>query len=111
MPHGETTILNYLKSNNVEYIYQYKIRTENRTLLPDFYLPEYNTFIEFDGEQHHKAKDFFGGKEGLRKTQERDALKNAYAYENGVKMVRIPYCYLNHIKEFLDQFFAKNEPI
>ena len=111
IPHGETTILNYLKSNNVEYIYQYKIRTENRTLLPDFYLPEYNTFIEFDGEQHHNAKDFFGGKEGLRKTQERDALKNAYAYEHGIKMIRIPYYYLNNIEEFLEPFFANNEPV
>ena len=112
IPLGEQYIMRLLDSKKVNYIEQYRIKTiGNKGLVPDFYLPEYNAFIEFDGQQHYKAVDLFGGEEGLRKTQERDALKNAYAYEHGIKMIRIPYCYLNHIKEFLDPFFAKNEPI
>lgn len=110
-PKGEREIEYILKSHHIDYKYQYKLYVANRMLRPDFYLPDYNTFIEFDGQQHHEAVSLFGGEEGLRKTQERDALKNAYAYEHGIKMIRIPYCYLNHIKEFLDPFFAKNKPI
>lgn len=113
-PKGELEIMRLLDKNNVKYDYQYVLPhkgTRGRGLRPDFYLSEYNSFIEFDGRQHHEAVSLFGGEEGLRKTQERDALKNAYAYEHGIKMIRIPYCYLNHIKEFLDPFFAKNEPI
>ena len=108
---GEYFISKYLSNKNVIYNMQYVILINNRHLRADFYLPKYNAFIEFDGEQHHEAVKLFGGEEALRKTQERDALKNAYAYEHGIKMIRIPYCYLNHIKEFLDPFFAKNEPI
>ena len=109
--HGESFVIAYLEQKGIKYSYQYTIHVQGKRLMPDFYLSDYNAFIEFDGTQHVEAKRLFGGEEGLRKTQERDALKNAYAYEQGIKMIRIPYCYLNHIKEFLDPFFAKNEPI
>ena len=109
---GEVELDDYLTDINVFYKKQNRINySRNRRGFVDFYLPDYNTFIEFDGQQHHEPVKHFGGEEGLRKTQERDALKNAYAYEHGIKMIRIPYCYLNHIKEFLDPFFAKNKPI
>lgn len=110
-PKGEREIEYILKNKNILYKYQYTLHMNTRTLRPDFYLPEYKAFIEFDGQQHHKSIEFFGGEEGLRKTQERDALKNAYAYEHNIKMIRIPYYYLNNIEEFLEPFFANNEPV
>lgn len=48
-------------------------------------------FIEFDGVQHTQAVDWWGGEEGLRKTQERDRIKNEFAIEQGIKMIRIPF--------------------
>ena len=44
--------------------------------------------IEFDGEQHYKQEDFFWK---LEITQHRDNLKNIYAKENNIPLVRIPY--------------------
>lgn len=38
----------------------------------DIYFPELNIAIEYQGEQHYKAIDYFGGQEALEKTIERD---------------------------------------
>lgn len=43
--------------------------------------------IEFDGKQHEKAYDYFGGDE---KFQNNDNLKNAYALEHHIPLVRTP---------------------
>jgi len=58
----------------------------------DFYIPQINTAIEYDGEQHFKFVPT------IHKTQEafdalvaRDMLKNKLLRENGVALIRIPY--------------------
>ena len=71
----------------------------------DFYLPDFNTFIEFDGEQHYHEVDFFGGEEGLETRMEKDAEKSAYAYDNNIVLIRIPYQYKKRIEEFLSPYF------
>lgn len=63
---GEELIINILKDYNVEYKYNYKIDIDTNInnygyALIDFYLPEYNIAIEYNGEQHYVAKDYFGG--------------------------------------------------
>ena len=40
--------------------------------------------IEFNGEQHYKSNEFFGGDEGFKKTKVRDKLKENYCRENGI---------------------------
>lgn len=111
LPKGEKEIMEVLDYYKVDYIHQYHIPTDkglNSALRPDFFLPKYNTFIEFDGAQHTVAIDFFGGEEALASQQQRDREKNAYAYEHGIKMIRIPYVYLGNIKKFLAPFIENN---
>lgn len=110
LPKGEKEVMEVLDYYNVDYIHQYHIPTNkglNSALRPDFFLPKYNAFIEFDGIQHTVAIDVFGGEEALASQQLRDRKKNAYAYEHGIKMIRIPYVYLGSIKEFLAPFIEE----
>lgn len=58
----------------------------------DFYLPDYNTLIEYDGIQHFKNVPYFDkGGESLKSRKARDAIKNKYAEDNGYNLLRIPY--------------------
>lgn len=62
----------------------------------DFYLPDYNTLIEFDGIQHFETIDFFG--EELEERQQADAFKNNWCKENNIPLIRIPYTHLKELK-------------
>lgn len=55
----------------------------------DIYLPELNTLIEIDGEQHFIPIKRFGGRKTLIDTQHRDHLKNKYAFQNGIELIRL----------------------
>jgi hypothetical protein len=48
----------------------------------DIFFPELNIAIEYQGIQHQKPIDFFGGKEGYIKTQERDLRKKNKCIKN-----------------------------
>ena len=67
----------------------------------DFYLPDYNMCIEYDGEQHYSAIKIYGGYKGLRGTKIRDKIKNNYCIKNNIKLLRIPYWESKRIKEIL----------
>lgn len=86
-------ISKYLEINKIEYVRQKKFTNcENVKNLPfDFYLPESNVCIEYDGIQHFKPISLFGGIEGFVKTKVRDVKKNEYCELNNIKLIRISY--------------------
>ena len=102
--HGEKNISNYLNINNIIYISQYTFDDckDKRKLPFDFYLPELNICIEYDGEQHFKTIDYFGGEEGLRIRQLHDQIKTDYCKNNGISLLRIKYD--ENIEEKLNNF-------
>ena len=57
----------------------------------DFYLPFFNTVIEFNGLQHYEPISVFGGLEGLKETQNRDIVKYDYLISNGIELIIIRY--------------------
>lgn len=57
----------------------------------DFYLPEHNMCIEFDGRQHFVAVDIWGGEPALKATEKRDKIKNGYCRKNNIHLIRISY--------------------
>jgi very-short-patch-repair endonuclease len=57
----------------------------------DFYLPKYNTCIEFDGKQHFEPVKIFGGNENFKEIIKKDSIKNMYCDTNGIKLIRIKY--------------------
>jgi len=101
---GENKIRNYLEENNINYIQEkiFKDCKFKKVLPFDFYLPNLNVIIEFDGEQHFKPIKYFGGEKTFKIIQKRDFIKNEYCRKNNIKLIRIPQYYFNNIEEFLE---------
>jgi Zn finger protein HypA/HybF involved in hydrogenase expression len=90
---GELQIKNYLDQRNFKYIQQksfegcrYKLE-----LYFDFYLPDYNLCIEFQGEQHYKPIKRWGGLKKLEITQIRDSIKREFCINNNIHLLEIKY--------------------
>ncbi|WP_312076347.1 hypothetical protein [Chryseobacterium sp.] len=65
----------------------------------DIFIEELNVAIEYNGIQHFKSVDFFGGDEGLAKTQFLDKQKREKSFKNEVKIFDI-----NYNQDFGDSF-------
>ena len=90
---GEQYVIDILEYNKIKYIYQKRFEgCKNKQPLPfDFYLPDYNICIEYDGIQHFKPVEFFGGKKAHMKTKINDLIKDQYCDDNNIKLIRINY--------------------
>ena len=100
--YGERKINEILLNNNYEFIQQYRFKnSEISNKRYDFAILNSDNsilrLIEFDGEQHYKPKDCFGGEKGYLKQKESDKLKNEFALKNNIPLVRIPYWELDNI--------------
>ena len=91
--HGERFIRNYLDKHHIKYIPQKRFHDlKDKTYLSyDFYLPDYNILIEYQGEQHYISKDYFGGDKQFKNQQKHDKLKRDYAKNNGYKLLELHY--------------------
>lgn len=90
---GEDKIKNFLEEINILYMKEYSFsdcKYKNK-LKFDFYLPDYNLCIEFDGIHHFKAVKYFGGMKKLTETKLRDEIKTQYCKNNNIKLLRIKY--------------------
>ena len=85
-----------LAEKEIEYIAEYSICIDDTRYRFDFYLPKYNLFIEYDGEQHYHPVGYFKNDEernilSLQRTQARDKIKNKYCEDNNINLLRIPF--------------------
>ena len=97
---GEFFIEKLLNENNILFIREYPIIINNKRLRYDFAILENNSvkyLIEFDGEQHFKEIEYFGGKQQLDKTKKNDEIKNQWAKKNNIPLIRIPYTHLKDL--------------
>lgn len=67
-------------------IFQYRAKWLGKQSL-DIYIPSKKTGIEYQGEQHYMAIDFFGGEEGLKYRKLKDEEKRKKCIENNVKLI------------------------
>jgi len=90
---GEKDIEKFLLKNEIEYTRQKKFDgCVNKRKLPfDFYLPELNMCIEFDGRQHFEPIEYFGGDEHLEYIKTNDFIKTTFCHDNGIRLLRIKY--------------------
>lgn len=100
---GEKQIRIFLDKLNIKFNQQHKFKKcLDRNQLPfDFYLPEFNTCIEFDGRQHYEPIDRWGGEIGFLDQQKKDKIKNIYCLDNSITLVRISY--KENIKDKLNE--------
>jgi hypothetical protein len=57
----------------------------------DVWIPARMAAVEYNGQQHYEAIDFFGGIEGLKNQRERDERKFALCAGNGVRLFIVRY--------------------
>jgi len=90
---GENSIKKFLIENDIKFesqktfdgcVYKKKLRF-------DFYLPEKNLVIEYDGEQHFNSVEKFGGEEEFNKRRVKDRIKNDFCIKNSITILRIKY--------------------
>lgn len=90
---GERRITKFLEENKIPYTRQKKFdNCKYITYLPfDFFVPELNLLIEYDGIQHEKPIKQFGGEREFEKTKMKDQIKNKFCVENNINLLRINY--------------------
>lgn len=90
---GEKIISFWLDNMNVLYEQQ-KIFEDCKDVKPlpyDFYLPEYNLCIEYQGQQHYFPIKYFGGESKFIIQQRHDNIKREYCRNNNITLLEIPY--------------------
>lgn len=105
--HGEEKIINILTNADIQYYTQYTFDDcinpdTGRKLRFDFYLPEYNFCIEYDGQQHFlkyvkKYESGWNSFDAYSQGHKRDLIKNLYCQEHNIGLFRIPYYDYNKI--------------
>lgn len=106
---GEKIIFRLLKENNIKFEIQKKFKNceFKYKLRFDFYIPEYNTCIEYNGIQHYQEVDFFGGKKTLEYNTIKDNIKQKYCIDNNIKLFIIKHD--ENIEEKISSFLKNNK--
>lgn len=96
--HGEQQIVMTLDNLNINYQCQKKFNCcrslKKRMLRFDFYIPEKNLLIEYDGPQHYghlRIGKYTLNSEEYKTLKINDNIKDNYAKNNGIILLRIPY--------------------
>jgi very-short-patch-repair endonuclease len=90
---GEREIRKFLNKQEINFVSQKKF-DDCRNVFPlrfDFYLPDQNLCIEFDGEQHFKKMGYDKDGSVLKRVQINDQIKNKYCKQNNINLLRINY--------------------
>lgn len=101
---GEQKITKWLRINNINFIPQKEfdglIGLGGGNLSYDFYLPDYNLLIEYQGE-FHDGTARQQTEEQFKKQKEHDKKKCEYAKGNNINLLEIWYWDFNNIEEIL----------
>ena len=93
---GERLIINILEELEVKFETQYSFQNCRSINVLRFDFAVFDGLnllylIEYDGKQHFEPIDLFGGVEGFKDRQKRDAIKNNYCEQYNIPLLRIPY--------------------
>lgn len=109
--HGELRIFNYLFESQIKFDFQKSydelLGVNNGKLSYDFYLPDYNILIEFQGEQHQRPLNYFGGEEKFKIQQEHDRIKYEYAKNHNINLIEIWYWDFKNIDNILEDLLTR----
>lgn len=107
---GALRVANFLQKTKYDFKEEYYVKNilGATCLRFDFYIPELNMAIEYDGQQHYKPIEKFGGEKAFEKTKFRDVIKNNYCKDNNINLLRIPYWDYNNIEKILNDYLKEN---
>lgn len=105
---GEEKIIELLKTENIIFEREKQfpdLKKNGNFLRCDFYLPEQNIVLEFNGIGHYQFTNFFHKTpQDFQKRQEYDRHKISYCLSHGITIYCIPYWELNKITTAADLF-------
>lgn len=103
---AEKIIKEILNLNHIYYIPQKTfdelIGLGGKYLSYDFYLPQYNLLIEYQGEFHDGSSSSYA-RNKLKKQQEHDKRKKKYAQNHNIDLLEIWYYDFNNIEKILEK--------
>ena len=110
---GERFVMDYLQNKNINYIFQKSfpqlLSNCGYPLSFDFYIPDIQVLIEYQGKQHYESIDYFGGSKRFTVQQQNDGLKRIFAKNNNYKLIELPYWYSeSEIVCILDGYLNSN---
>ena len=100
---GEAKIIEILLNNQIRFETQKtfdncRFEDTNGLAKFDFYLPDFNILIEYDGIQHFEKISFSqNDKDSLDARKARDEYKNNWCKKNNIKLIRIPYYHYKNL--------------
>lgn len=108
---NEKLIGSILQSEGIDYQEQKPIKhfnnIENKSIIIDYYIPNSNIIIEYNGEQHYQPVCFGGdqkrAEEKFVKQQKRDQYLQQFCFDNNIKLIWIDgRKYINYkLKNFM----------
>lgn len=113
LSNGAKRIAAYLQKHQYTFIQEQRFDEcrDQRPLPFDFFLPDHNIAIEYDGEQHFEPVRF--GECSVDKATEKfklahkhDNIKDEFCKNNGITLIRIPYTDFDKIEDILDKHIS-----
>ena len=102
---GERRIRLFLLHNKVTFIPEYRFSdcVDKKPLPFDFYLPDLNIVIEYQGLQHYQPFERWGGQVMLDYVKRHDTIKREFCNKNGIRLEEIKYS--DNIEDRLKSIF------
>lgn len=107
---GEKSIGRWLNDHSIKFKGQYRIIPKQGVIFGrqyfkvDFYLPDFNTIIEYHGKQHYEKYEIFHKTDmDFQDQQDRDQRLRQYCKENNIKLIEIPYTDIKKIPQILSK--------
>ena len=103
---GAKAIWDFLERNNIEFETEktFPNLVYTHHLKYDFYIPSYNTLIEYNGELHYKySPRFHKTQEKFKEVQLKDKMKADFAKSHGIELVTITYEQQKNIDNILQK--------
>lgn len=103
---GEERVEKYLIENNIKFEHPKKFPDLRNTnpLSYDFYLPEYNTLIEYQGQFHDGTTSMVLREKYFDRQQKNDKLKRDYARNNNYNLLEIWYYDFDNTENIIDKY-------
>ena len=101
---GERRIMEYLDKAHISYLREHSFEWQShKAYRYDYYIPDYNLIIEYNGIQHYEETNFLH--ETLEENQAHDKIKLEEAIANGYNYLVIPYTHYTKISSILNNWF------
>lgn len=99
---GECRVERFLRLNNIQFRTQERfLNCKDKLALPfDFYLPQFNACIEFQGEQHYDNTSLMWSEELIK----HDEIKRQFCKDNDILLIEIPWYDIDNLDKHLKQF-------